>query len=275
MVKVLFMAAEPTDEMRLRLGKEASEIRDRLHRMVGRDGFDLQERWAVRPRDISQHLLETSAHVIHFSGHGAGTPGLCFEDEAGKVQLVTADALQSLFALFTNSVKCVVLNACYSEEQAKAIVKHIDFVVGMNDSVDDRSAIAFAFGFYQALGAGRSVREAFQFGKAEIRLENLPGADIPVLHEKPGNSTMPHTPPTRLKVNRSNLVALLDGLDSTSLTSVVNHIDGAARHDNQNQSVPARVQSLLSFAESTVGCGLNEVAHVVMKLFPNTTGLFT
>ncbi len=58
-------------------------------------------------------------------------------------------------------LKLVVLNACFSELQAKQIVKHVDFVVGMNDSVDDDVAAIFAAAFYRALGFGKSVRNAF------------------------------------------------------------------------------------------------------------------
>ena len=43
----------------------------------------------------------------------------------------------------------VVLNACHSHEQAKAIVQEIDFVVGMADSIGDEAARVFAAAFYR------------------------------------------------------------------------------------------------------------------------------
>jgi hypothetical protein len=43
-----------------------------------------------------------------------------------------------------------VLNACYSEIQANAIVQHIDYVIGMSQAIGDTAAIKFAMGFYDA-----------------------------------------------------------------------------------------------------------------------------
>ncbi len=32
--------------------------------------FELQIREAVRPRDLSRHMLSYKPHFVHFSGHG-------------------------------------------------------------------------------------------------------------------------------------------------------------------------------------------------------------
>ena len=81
----------------------------------------------------------------------------------------------------------MVLNACYSENQARAIVETIDFVVGMSDAIDDRAARRFAVAFYRGLGFGRSLRLAFDLGVSEIKLG---GHDedvaIPVLYSRRG-----------------------------------------------------------------------------------------
>lgn len=56
------------------------------------------------------------------------------------------------------------------------------FICHWYDSdVDDSAAAAFALGFYDALGAGRSYDEAFLHGKNAIELRGLPGPDLPVL----------------------------------------------------------------------------------------------
>ncbi|MBE9033471.1 AAA-like domain-containing protein, partial [filamentous cyanobacterium LEGE 11480] len=79
------------------------------------------------------------------------------------------------------SIECVVLNACYSEVQAKAIVKHIPHVIGMNQAVGDQAAIEFATGFYDGLGYGRSYPAAYELGVSAIDLEGLPDTLTPVL----------------------------------------------------------------------------------------------
>jgi hypothetical protein len=147
-IKILFLASDPSDASRLRLGQEFRDIQERLQLAKYRDKFLLEQRTSVRPGDISQALLDIEPHIVHFSGHGKSTGELCFENELGKIKPVQADALAALFELVSQQVKCVVLNACYSEIQAKAIADHIKFVVGMNKAVGDKAAIAFAVGFY-------------------------------------------------------------------------------------------------------------------------------
>jgi hypothetical protein len=139
-ITVLFLAADPSDASRLRLGEEHREIQEKLQLAKLRDRIVLQQRMSVRPADISQALLDTEASVVHFSGHGMSTGELCFENQVGRLQPVDPEALAALFEQFSGQVKCVMLNACYSEIQTNAIVRHIECVVGMNlvitDSVD-------------------------------------------------------------------------------------------------------------------------------------------
>ena len=77
-------------------------------------------------------------------------------------------------ALVSGQVECVLLNACYSEAQATAITGHIPYVIGMHQALSDAAALSFSAGFYQALGAGRSLTDAYQFGVVQIRLHGIP-----------------------------------------------------------------------------------------------------
>ncbi|KAB8334299.1 CHAT domain-containing protein [Scytonema tolypothrichoides VB-61278] len=183
-IKILFLTSDPSNASRLRLGQELRDIQQRLQLAKQREKFVLEQRVSVRPADISQAILDIEPHIVHFSGHGTDTGELCFEDELGKIQPVIPEALAALFALVNEQVNCVVLNACYSETQAKAIAKHIDFVIGMNQAIGDQAAIAFAVGFYKALGANRSIEKAYRFGCVEIQLQGIPEHLTPVLYEK-------------------------------------------------------------------------------------------
>jgi hypothetical protein len=102
--------------------------------------------------------------IAHFSGHGTSAGALCFENNLGEIHPIQPEALAALFEQFASHVRCVILNACYSSTQAEAIAKHIPYVIGMNQAIGDRAAIAFSVGFYQALGAGRSIEEAYKLG---------------------------------------------------------------------------------------------------------------
>ncbi|MEL6670742.1 MAG: CHAT domain-containing protein [Bacteroidota bacterium] len=212
---ILFLAANPTDTGQLRLGEEIREIDESLTRSRYRDQFTLVQKHAVRPTDLNRAMLEESPEIVHFSGHGvlkkkageAAQPGtrdlfwegqedenqaldlsvysggLALENDQGKTLIVRAEALAGLFALYTD-IRCVFLNACYSAAQADALIQHVPFVVGMSDAVPDITAIKFATGFYDALGAGKDVETAFRIGKSLLALENLPGKELPVLRKK-------------------------------------------------------------------------------------------
>jgi len=180
-ISILFLSADPTNASRLRLGEELREIQEKLQLAKLRDRFELHQRMSVRPVDISQALLDVQPQIVHFSGHGTATGALCFEEQIGKVHPIQPDALAALFEQFANQVNCVLLNACYTETQAGAIAKHIQYVIGMNQSIGDKAAIAFAVGFYQALGAGRTIEDAYKLGRVQIRLQGIPEHLTPVL----------------------------------------------------------------------------------------------
>ncbi|MGI2902260.1 hypothetical protein [Tolypothrix sp. VBCCA 56010] len=117
--------------------------------------------------------------------------GLAFEDETGFEQLVTGEALAGLFGQFSNQVECVLLNACYSEVQAKAIAQHINYVIGMNDQIQDQAAIEFVVGFYDALLAynpqydqSSPVEFAFNIAQNAIMLAGVSGESIPEIKKK-------------------------------------------------------------------------------------------
>jgi hypothetical protein len=177
-VKVLFLAAEPTDQARLRTSQEARAIEQqlRLYQASGKFAFVL--RLAVRAPDLSQALLEEKPQIVHFAGHGTAQ-GISLEDERGRSQLVTEDALAVLFGEVTG-VKCVILNACYSKTQAESIAKHVPYVVGIDAGITDAMAIAFSTGFYQALGNGRHIPAAYRLGMAQIKLQGGTGV-LPIL----------------------------------------------------------------------------------------------
>ena len=176
------MAADPTNASRLRLGEEFREIQEKLRLAKQRDLFKLElPQLSLRPADISQALLDTQPQIVHFSGHGMTAGALCFESQTGEIQPVQPDALAALFGQFARQVDCVILNACYSESQAEAIAKHINYVVGMSGAIGDKAAIAFAIGFYQALGAGRTIEDAYKLGCVQIGLQGVSQHSTPVL----------------------------------------------------------------------------------------------
>jgi hypothetical protein len=203
--KILFLAANPIDTGRLRLDKEIREIDNGLGRARHRDSFLLKQKHALRTRDLTRALLDEQPDIVHFSGHGftaegterefrsllSRTPngpvpppgeslGIALEDDDGNAKLVRNEALGDLFRLMNarRPIRCVVLNSCFSLSQAEAIVAHIPYVVGMKQAVKDDAAIDFAVGFYDALGAGDDIPQAFEMGKLALSLEGYDQEEV-------------------------------------------------------------------------------------------------
>ncbi|MEM8642697.1 MAG: NfeD family protein [Cyanobacteria bacterium P01_G01_bin.54] len=218
-IKILFLASDPSDTTRLRLGQELRDIREKLQLSKNRDRFVLESRESVRPGDITQAIFDIEPSIVHFSGHGSNTDELCFEDVLGNVQVVNPSALAQLFELVSDRINYVVLNACYPAIQAEAISKHIPFVVGMNDAIGDKAAIAFATGFYKALGASHSIEKAYKFGRAEIGIEGIPESVAPVLYFQESSKTKESK-----AIWLVEFKATLENLDEQELEAIVNSL---------------------------------------------------
>ena len=181
---ILMLSANPNGSSSQRLEQEKRDIKRGLERSRHRDSFRLETESAVRSKDLRRAMLDLNPQIVHFSGQGEAEAGLVFEDESGQPKLIDAEALAGLFKLFAGKLQCVVLNACYSEAQAEAIAQHIPYVIGMSQAIEERAAIEFAVGFYDALGAGRDFEFAYEFGCSAARLNGT--ADLtPVLKTQP------------------------------------------------------------------------------------------
>jgi len=180
---ILFLAADPINAPRLRLEAEARQVHELLQRGDAARRFRFETRWAVRPRDLSQALLDLTPRLVHFAGHGTPDGQLCLEDDNGQACPVSPQKLAALFELVAENVECVLLDACFVAIQAQAIAKHIRYVIGMPGLVSDRASMAFVTGFYQALAVGKPIPEAFRFGQAQMEIAGLPPEMRPVLLE--------------------------------------------------------------------------------------------
>ena len=185
-IKTLFLAANPEDTDRLALDEEIREITSKIRAAEYHDSIELISAWAVRPDDLLQLLNQHKPQIVHFSGHGSYSGEIILTDNYGVSKPVSSKALKALFTTLKDNIKVVVLNACYSKEQAKTITGIIDCTVGMSDSIGDKAAITFAASFYRAIGFGRSIKESFDQGITALLLEGFPEENTPELLVKSG-----------------------------------------------------------------------------------------
>jgi hypothetical protein len=184
MQKILFVSADPSNASRLKIQREHREIKHELQLSDGRECFIFDAHLAIRPSDLSRALLQRPRPIIlHFSGHGTDGAGeLCLEDDTGKAQSVTGAAIAALLRPIASQLSCVVLNSCFSDAQASAILEHVPYVIGMTHAVGDNAAIAYSIGFYQAVFNGETIPIAHDLGCAQIQLTNQNQQHIPKLH---------------------------------------------------------------------------------------------
>lgn len=187
---ILFVAANLGGTDRCAFDTEARAIRTELESSGYRHCFRFETRWAMQALDLLRELRRLKPTVVHFSSnahtHIERQHGVFFQGADNTPQWVPTHVLEDVFDAAGASVKVVVLNACYSEIHADALVMRIDCVVGMSGLIRDEAAKNFAIGFYGALAECESVATAYKQGRVAISLEGLRGADVPRLKTREG-----------------------------------------------------------------------------------------
>jgi hypothetical protein len=200
-VTVLFLASSPRDETQLRLDKETREIQKRMRTSGFPESIFIEWRLARQLPDLIQDLNEVRPNVLHFSGHGNPSE-LVFEDEAENAAPLTNDQLGKLLAAAPERIRLVLFNSCHSAAQAELATEHVELAIGMDATVGDRAAQTFAGQFYNSLGFGLSVGQAFDQAVLQVEMEHGEGQEVPKLFTAEGVD-----PATVVLVNPENQLA--------------------------------------------------------------------
>lgn len=208
--KILYLAANPIGTDRLALDQEFRGIQYQLERSRHGRRFEVVPCWTT-PSELPYELRRHKPVVVHFSGHGYRSGerspdrgaahrdvtggldapgqehGLIFADPEGRIRLISQAALVETLAVAKTSIKLVVLNACFTEELATALLTRVPCVVGVQGPIHDDAARHFSSGFYAGIGAGGSVEAAYSEGRLQIHLAGLGGdVDRPQLKVRDG-----------------------------------------------------------------------------------------
>ncbi len=168
MIKVVFLAANPGGTTPPAIADEVRAIDAKIRGATRRERLQLVSHWAVDLDDLSGLLMRERPDIVHFSGHGSKSGQIILIGDDGTPKPVPPASLAERFRILRDNIRAVVLDACYTEPQARAIVRSIDCAVGMTDAIGDRRAIDFAAAFYEGLAYGRSVQESFDLGVARL-----------------------------------------------------------------------------------------------------------
>lgn len=158
---------------RLDLESEIRQLRRRLGEVERAAALHIE---LATPESIVRLLARQSFDILHVSGHGGGGE-VAFEDECGGLFPLDGKTLRRLLAPGGRvPFRLAFLSACHSAALAPALVEaglaHV-VAIDARATVLEAAATAFARNFYPALLAGRSVAEAFAFGRAGVSIDSV------------------------------------------------------------------------------------------------------
>ncbi len=162
--KFLFLSAVPIDTPNLRISDEFRDIKNRID-PSGR--FIWETELSISPENLAV-ALGRKQHIIHFCGHGK-LEGILAQDEYKEKLVVEIQPLVELLSQHKENLELIVLNACYSAEQAEILSKELGITcIGHNDAIEGEAAGMFARGFYSSLANGLTYSECFVNAKFNI-----------------------------------------------------------------------------------------------------------
>lgn len=167
-VKVLLVCANPRGTDPIRTAEEDRTLRESVQLSPFRDSVNIETLHAATIDDLRRRLLRQHFDIVHFSGHGTHT-GLAFEGQGSRLMVPSSEALAEL--LKRHSVPAVILNACYSLSVGRLVGLGVSFTVASPGPIADPAAIEFTRGFYDAIGAGRNVPDAYEEGMSCAKLK--------------------------------------------------------------------------------------------------------
>ena len=190
--RVFFFAADPLScppngrNPRLQLDEDVRRTQEAIRAARYRDTLTFDFCLAARPNDLLRAMEEMRPRVVHFSGHGDSRGLVLVSRDGRRPQHVDGATLERLFRLFRGKVRVVVLNACFSLPQARAIANVVGCAIGTDGRLSDAAAITFGAEFYRALGFGRSVKAAFDQASVALEMNHREQRILPELVTGPG-----------------------------------------------------------------------------------------
>ena len=162
-IRILFLKANPFATTPLGLDEKIPAIR---HELRNFRNLVFDSGWAASIDDLKGELEFYPSDVVHFIGHGTGE-GIVLSRKAGDMKAISDDALALRFSRFSPRTRLVILDGCYTPEQAKALAEVVDCVIGISDSTGAGDNLWFAVHLYTHISRGCTIQEAFDQSKSE------------------------------------------------------------------------------------------------------------
>jgi len=162
-------------------GKPITLLNFKKEKQTLKDSFDKSKKeftafFGAATVDHLQEQITEGCEILHYSGHGH-PDFLAFEGKNGIAHELDVKGLKDLISAGGKpAIKLAFVSACHSRESGRAFVdagvKHV-IAIKLETPVYDEAAILFARQFYHALLSGKTVKEAFNIGRARVKQDNL------------------------------------------------------------------------------------------------------
>jgi len=239
-LKVLFVSANPSKD--LNLDEEIRNVQKAINEHTQkRDSIEFIHRSSVKMNDLMLLLRKEKPHILHFIGHGVNGE-LCMIDDKTREEIPIP--IEELSLLFKNikrngNLKLVFLNSCYSKEQAKAIIKHTDYVIEMKNEINDDTARTLSKQFYASFATGASVEDAFTDAKVMVITNHYGEEEI------------------------IELVKRDEGVEDFSIVDIVGDEEQkATRGDTNNITINGSVNGVAHVSGGTVNHTINTKSYI-------------
>ena len=207
---ILFMGATPHGVGSLQLEIEHSKIAATLN-----DKFNFPVAKFLKADEMPKLFIQHKPNIVHFSVSGKNSESdndsnveqdksltlghlpkdyaekggiVVFSEDMRSLQIIEDKVLDYLFSSAVNKlgipIEVVVLSRCFSESQAKIIGKYVPYVVGTMNTIDDKSAIEFAEGFYSGISKGLTIEDAYTSGKMQAVIQDVEAEDLFMIYKK-------------------------------------------------------------------------------------------
>ncbi len=249
-LRILMMAASPTDFDRLDVDGEWAKVRDALGELQRSGRVQMDRVPTGTLADLRRQLRRSSYHVFHYVGHGRYNPDtgdgeLALEGPGGRAQLISGAELGARLSDH-RSLRLAVLNSCegarsgrtdpYSGTAQSLVYQGIPAVVAMQFEITDQAAITFAQNLYEAVADGLPLDAAMAEARNAILDQPNPVEwATPVLYlrapdgrifdvTEPGTPSSDTTEPTRTDHRREAQL-----LDQARAQHRLGHYDATLR----------------------------------------------
>lgn len=192
---ILLLSANPQNpEGRARSKESLSEIEKVLNKATLRRAKKREtppelaficDELRTRGDELSHLLPDIEPYIIDISGVEDGVANLFLGEDFQLNKGRNPDFLiGETLRIGSPSTKCTILNGCYLEGQAREIVQHVDYLVGIDQSISIDAMLLFLNDFYYHVGLGIPVERAYEAGRNRVLKRGLDDTQVPILLTK-------------------------------------------------------------------------------------------